>query len=53
MYDNLILGILDPGHTYDEHLILILKLGVTECYQSRVDCRNDCIVRRVLLLRII
>jgi hypothetical protein len=32
---------LDPGHTYDEHPVLPLKLGVTEWYQSHINRRND------------
>jgi hypothetical protein len=43
---------LDPGHTYDERLVLILKPGVIEWYQSRVDHRNTRLVTRVLLLRV-
>jgi hypothetical protein len=29
----MILALKNPGHTYDEHMILALKLGVTTCHQ--------------------
>jgi hypothetical protein len=39
---------LDPRRTYDEHLVLALKPGVTKWDQSCVNCRNASLVRRVL-----
>jgi hypothetical protein len=43
MYDNL-----NSGHAYNKHLVLILKLGVIEWYQSRVDHRNTSLNKRVI-----
>jgi hypothetical protein len=37
-----------PRHTYYEYSIWVLKLGMTECYQSRVNCTNASLVRRVI-----
>jgi hypothetical protein len=39
---------LDPGHTYDEHPIFALKLGVTEWHQSHVGYRNAILVRSII-----
>jgi hypothetical protein len=44
---------LDPGHTYDDYLVLVLKLGVTEWYQSHVDHRNANLDRGVIFLNVI
>jgi hypothetical protein len=37
-----------PGHTYYEYSVWVLKLGLTEWYQSHVDYRNASLVRRVI-----
>jgi hypothetical protein len=37
-----------PGHTYYEYPVWVLKPGMTEWYQSRVDRRNANLVRRVI-----
>jgi hypothetical protein len=47
MCEILILG------TYDEHLVLALKLHVTEWYQRRVGHRNASLDRRVIFLKVI
>jgi hypothetical protein len=39
-------------HTYDEHLVLALKPGVTGWYQGRVDRRYASLDRRVIFLRL-
>jgi hypothetical protein len=37
-----------PGHTYYEHSVWVLKLGVIEWYQSLVNHRNASLVRIVI-----
>jgi hypothetical protein len=43
---------LNPRHTYYEYSVWVLKLGVTEWYQSRVNRRNTSLVRRVIFWRL-
>jgi hypothetical protein len=43
---------LNPGHTYYEYSVWVLKSGMTEWYQSRVDRRNANLVKRVIFSRL-
>jgi hypothetical protein len=40
---------LDPGHTYNERLVLALKPDVTEWYQSQLNHKNAILDGRVIL----
>jgi hypothetical protein len=39
-------------HTYEMHLVSLWTSGVTEWYQSGVDCRNAALARNCRKLRI-
>jgi hypothetical protein len=43
---------LDSEYTYYEYSVWVLKLGMTEWYQSGVDSRNASLVRRVIFSRL-
>jgi hypothetical protein len=45
-------GNLIPGHTYYEHSIWPQNRVWQEWYQSRVDCRNASLVRRIIFWRL-